>query len=288
MYGDYGGRGGRAAGDVRRFFLKGGIPVTLFLLIANVATFFLLLALPRTGLGQYLIFDTRLWPQYFWTFLTWPLVGEANPLGLLFSLGWFYTMGASLERSWGSRVFANCVAITSVLTALTVWIGSYVVGMGFLNGLWVLSGAATVAWALINKREVFNFWGLPLPAPALILLGCAVSWYEGGAAYRNPLMGLFALSGCAAAWWYVTHGRYGNYPGFAVSRGQRRPGSGNGGKPNLRFQDFEREPREAPGSTRGRRPFSVARWWRERQEKKRLEAMFRRSGYTDPEERRRK
>jgi hypothetical protein len=102
---------------------------------------------------------------------------------------------------------------------------------------------------------------------------------------------VFALSGCAAAWWYVNHGRYGNYPGFSTSRGgqggQRRPGSGNG-KPNLRFQDFERETRDAAGRRTGRRGFNVARWWRERQEKKRLEAMFRRSGYTDPEERRRK
>lgn len=287
MYGDYGGRRGGPIEDIRRSLLRGGIPVTLFLLFANVATFFLLLALPRAGLDRYLAFSTAHWPLYFWTFLTWPLVAEASPFSLLFSLGWFYTIGGSLERSWGSRVFGNCVVATAVTTALSVWAGSFVAGMGLLNGLWVLSGAATVAWALCNKREVFSFWGLPLPAPALIVLGCALSWIYGGAGYSNPVIGLFALSGCGAAWWYVTNGRSGNYPGFTAGRGQRRPGSGNG-KPNLRFHDFERETRD--GSSR-RRGFSLARWWRERQEKKRLEAMFRRSGFTDPtdpEERRRK
>lgn len=286
MYGDYGGRRSGPAENLRRFFLRGGIPVTLFLLIANVATFFLLLGLPRLGIGKYLVFSTAYWPQYFWTFLTWPLVAEASPLSLLFSLGWFYTVGGSLERSWGSRVFGNCVVATAVVTALSVWIGSFVAGVGFLSSLWVLSGAATVAWALINRSEVFNFWGLPLPAPALIALGCAISWFYGGAAYGAPLVGLFALSGCAAAWWYATNGRYGSGPSFGSSRGgQRRPGSGGSDRPNLRFANFEQETRDGGNSRRG---FNLARWWRERKEKKRLEEMFRRSGYTDPEERRKK
>ena len=285
MYGDYGGRSSGPAESIKRFFLKGGIPVTLSLMMANIVTFFLLLGLPRSGIGQYLVFATPNWPQYFWTFLTWPLVGAGDPLFLIFSLGWFYTFGGSLERSWGSRVYVNCVLVATVLTALTLWIGSFVAGAGHLSGLWVLSGAAAVAWGLVNRREVISFWMLPIPAPAFIALGCVLAWYYGGAAYGNPLLGITALSGCAAAWWYATQGRYGNYPGAGAGRGgQRRPGSGND-KPNLRFQNFERETRDSGTGSRG---FTLARWWRERQEKKRLEAMFRRSGYTDPEERRKK
>jgi hypothetical protein len=282
MYGDYGGRGGGSADIIRRL---GGIPITMGLIIANVITFFLFLTGASSFLVQYLAFNTQSWPSLFWTFLTWPLVGADNPLGLLFSLGWVYTFGASLERSWGLRVYGACVVAATAIIAVSMWLGSLlpVVGAGGLAGLWVLGGAMTVAWALTNRSEVISFFGLPLPTPALILAGCAISWFHAGLG----LQGVFALSGCAAAWWYVNHGRYGNYPGLAVSRGQRRPGSGNG-KPNLRFQDFERETRESSGRGGGRRRFSVARWWRERQEKKRLEAMFRRSGYTDPEERRRK
>jgi membrane associated rhomboid family serine protease len=282
MYGDYGGKRGGPLEDIKRALFKGGIPVTLSLLAANILTFLLVAGLPRVGLWQYLVFDTRSWPQYFWTFLTWPLVGAGHPLNLVFAMGWFYTFGGSLERSWGSRVFGNCVLVTAALTSLTVWIGSFVAGTGMLVGLWVLSGAAAVAWALINRREVINFWMLPIPAPAFVFLGCIIAWYDAGAA----LIGVFALSGCAAAWWYVTQGRYGNYPGSGYSSGrggQRRPGSGHDG-PNLRFQNFEHETRDSGK----RQSFNLARWWRERQEKKRLEAMFRRSGYTDPEERRKK
>lgn len=285
MYGDYGGRGGRGGGiadSIRRFIFKGGNPITLGLIIVNAITFFILLAGGGNFLIRYVAFDTVHWPRLFWTFLTWPLVGAGDPIGLLFSLGLVYTFGASLERSWGVRVYGACVAAVTAIIAVAMWLGSLIpfVGQGGLAGLWVLGGVMTVAWALTNRREVISVLGLPLPTPALIIIGCAMTWYYAGFGLR----GAFALTGCAAAWWYVTQGRYGNFPGsgFATSRGgQRRPGSD---KPNLRFQNFERETADG-GKPRG---FNLARWWRERQEKKRLEAMFRRSGYTDPEERRKK
>jgi hypothetical protein len=287
MYGDYGGRSSGPADTIRRFFLRGGSPITVGLIIANVLTFFLALTGGRGFLEQYLAFHTQSWPGLFWTFLTWPLIGLNDPLGLLFSLGWVYTFGASLERSWGVRVYGACVVAATAIVAISMWLGSLlpVIGPAGLAGLWVLGGVMTVAWALTNRSEVISFFGLPLPTPALILAGCAITWFYAGA---GGWQGVFALSGCAAAWWYVNHGRYGNYPGFATSRGgQRRPGTGDG-RPNLRFQNFEPETRDGGGRHGGRRSFSLARWWRERQEKKRLEAMFRRSGYTDPEERRRK
>lgn len=282
MYGDYGGRSSGPVENIRRFFLRGGIPVTYGLMAANAFTFFLFLTGSSGFLLRYLAFSTDNWPGLFWTFLTWPLVGADSPLGLIFSLGWVYTFGGSLERSWGSRVYGICVFAVSALMAISLWIGSHLpgVGAGGLAGLWVLAGAITVAWALINRSEVVNLLFLPLPSPVLLLVGCAITWYHAGLG----LQGVFALSGCAAAWWYATNGRYGSGPSFGGGRGkQRRPGSVND-RPNLRFANFEQETRDG-GSRRG---FNLARWWRERKEKKRLEDMFRRSGYTDPEERRKK
>lgn len=280
--GRYGRGGGGRTEDIRQFFLRGGTPVTLGLIIANVITFFLLASGVGASLVRLLAFSSGEWPRLFWTPVTWPLVGAGDPISLLFSLGWFYTFGSSLERSWGARVYGLFVVAMAVITALGVWIGGLIPGVGgaVIAGLWTLGGVLTVAWALTNRSETINFWGLPLPPPALILLGCAIVWYDAGA----RLIGLFALAGCAAAWWYVTQGRSSSYLDGGWGSGRRRSAA----PPNLRFRDFGSETRETVDGSPARRGWSPARWWRERQERRRLEAMFRRSGYTDPEERNRR
>jgi hypothetical protein len=92
--------------------------------------------------------------------------------------------------------------------------------------------------------------------------------------YGNPLMGLFALSGCAAAYWYAKHGRYA-YRGYSRSdsRGGRTVTSPAG--TTLRFRDFDREP-SAP-----RRGFSLKRWLESRRQRRELDKLWKRSGFSD-------
>ncbi|MDX1931254.1 MAG: hypothetical protein SFU56_01480 [Capsulimonadales bacterium] len=285
MYGKpYRPRGG--GDEIRRFFLQGGIPLTYTVIGLSVVFFFLRLALPQMGIDRLLAFVTQAWPAQFWTVLTWPLVTEGSPLSLLFAIGWFYLFGGSMERSWGSRAYAAFLAVTVTLTACTTWLGSFIAGPGMLAGLWIVSGPLAVVWAHINRRESVGLFFLPVPAFVMAILGAAMVWYDAGAAYGNPLLGLFALSGCAAAWWYVNHGRS-SFRGYAT----RRNDLGFGTAPRKsrstdvtpetasRFYRFDRESVDTP-----RGGFHPLRWWRDRQERKRLEEIFRRSGYSDRDE----
>lgn len=286
MYGrSYQPQGGGDA--IQRFLFKGGSPLTLIILCLTIALFFLGWGLPHLELLGLLAFTTPDFPLHFWTMLTWPLASAASdPLNLLFSLGWFYTFSSSLERSWGTRDYSIFLGAVATLTALGVWLGSFVFGPGMVSGLWVLSGPVIVAWAHINRREQVGLFFIAVPAPLVAILGTVMVWFYAGAAYRNPLLGLCALTGCAAAYWYVNQGRQ-TLRGFGSSRPtdygfgtSSRKGRGSDVTPETasRFYQFDRE------SVGKRDGFDPIRWWRDRQERKRLEDIFRRSGYTEKDD----
>ena len=274
-------RGGSGNRDWRRLFGVSGTPFTFGLMAAHTILFFLLLLTPP-GLKDLLAFQTDAFPARFWTLFTWPLVGAGDPLSLIFALGWTYLFAGSMERSWGTRGFASFFVAVNVLTALIVWLGSLVFGHGILSGLWVATAPAVVAWSVVNAREVVSFFFLPIPGPFWGLIGAAIAFFYGGAAQGKPLLGLLATAGCAAAYWYARDGRY-RYQGYSGNGGQRF-GTRRGRDDPVtagRFRNFDRE---GSGPRRG---FSLTRWWRERQERKRLEEIFRRSGFNDSDEKRR-
>lgn len=262
----------RGGNDPLAFLKKSYVPVTLTLVIVNVVAWFCAAALGSANPFRWLAFDTLSWPlPHIWSVVTWPLNGAGHPLSLLFGCLWFYQFGGSLERSWGSRSYAGFLAAVCALTAVSVWVGAHLIGgVSVLSGLWLAAAAPTVAWTVLNRRETVNLYFFPIPAPALAALACAVLWYEVG----PPFLGLFALAGCAAAYWYAAKGRY----AFGVTRrfeNERRPGSahppiGRDGTPTQN------------GAQKG---FNLLRWWKDRQERKRLEDIFRRSGFTDDERR---
>jgi membrane associated rhomboid family serine protease len=260
--------GGR---EIRKFFFGGGMPATMFLLAANVVTFlitFLMMRGPRDPFS-WLVFNTDTWPNMVWTIVTWPLVADMSPLGLIFGMLWMYWVGGSLERAWGLRTYLGFLAATAALSALSLWVGSRLLGTPVhVQGLWLATAPLTVAWCMINRREVIYFYGLiPVPAPLLAWLTVAMTFFSYSFGAHQPLFGLFALSGCAAAYWYVSGGRY------TLSR----MGTSTGSHPE-RMGGYGPRDRESVERTEG---FSLMRWWRERQQRKRLEAMFRRSGFDD-------
>lgn len=249
-------------------FTGGRIPFTWTIIAANILTFFLIVGVPGLGLIPFTAFRAEQWWLRPWTLFTWPLVGAEQPLSLLFSVGWLYLFGGSMERAWGTSLFARFFVATAVLSALTYALGAQLMGsapLGLLLGLWPAMGATVVAWALVNQRETISFFFLPLPAWAVGLLGIATTWFYAGGA----LLGLFALSGCAAAYWYVVQGRY-------LKLGSKAKNAANS---NTRFVDFDKEVKGAKPTSN---PFTRAAEEKKRRERdKKLEEMFRRSGYDD-------
>jgi membrane associated rhomboid family serine protease len=258
--------------QIREFFSRGGCPATVALIAANVVTWLLNSTMGGASPSRHLIFVGPEWPwPEFWTALTWPLVANGHPLWVLFALVWAYMIGGSLERSWGTRRYAAFFFALALLTAATTWIGGRLLGGPVvLYGLSTAMAATTVAWALLNASQpVGLYFGLlQIPAIYLAYFMPVVVWFEVGPASGNPLLGLFALSGCAAAWWYVTQGR------AELNRAAERD----------RIHAAARRFRpDAPERVEARGGFSPLRWWKDRRERQRLEDIMRRSGFKDDE-----
>ena len=265
--------------QAQRALFRGGTPLTIAILAVHVAMFFVTLGF-HSAIGAYLAFYTQDALLHPWTVLTWPLAGvDTSPLSLLFSIGWFYLFSGSLERAWGTRDYALFFAAMAGLSAFGLWIGSALIGPAAVAGLWAISGPLAVAWSVINRREQIGIFFVMVPAPLVGALGAVMLWYYAGAG----AIGLFALVSCAAAYWYASQGRQGafGFSGFASSRGTTSRGNRSVLRSDsaARFRDFDREGSHRSGG------WSLQRWWKDRQERKRLEAIFRRSGFTDDDKR---
>lgn len=255
--------------DPKRQFNKvlfgGGFPATMILIAVNVVTWIMSTTMGAGSPATYLAFVSRDWPiPAFWTAITWPLVAAGHPLSVLFSLLMAYFVCGSLERSWGTRRFTLFFFALALLTAATTWIGGRLLGLPvFFAGLWHALAAPTVAWAFLNTREKVGLYFGIVQVPALVFagLGALILWYEVGA----PFLGLFALSGCVAAWWYVTQGRN------SFARGEE----------SNRIHESAKSFRPNPPEQVSAAGFDPMRWWKERQERRRLEDIMRRSGFTD-------
>jgi membrane associated rhomboid family serine protease len=247
------------------------IPVTWGLVGMNVLTFFLAFLGMRSELSEALFRTlalTNLSHLSPWTFLTWPLVAGINVLNLVLNGYFFVQFGGSLERSWGPKVFGGFIAATTLLTGLTLWVGMLLLRAPVREfGLWLPMTAIIVAWATINRRETVRLaMVLPMPALWAAALGVIFAFFHVSLAGRHPLLGLFALSGCGAAYWYVLKGRN--------LRTNNKKSTDN-----VRFVNFGQELREDKNS---KNPFTRAAEEKKRRERdKKLEEMFRRSGYDD-------
>jgi membrane associated rhomboid family serine protease len=247
-------------------------PVTWGVLGINVLTFLLAFLGMRTGLAETLLKTLALQPDshlHPWTFVTWPLFAGVNLLGLLLNGYFTLQFGGSLERSWGAKVYGGFLAATTALTGLTLWLGMLILRAPLIEmEMWLPLTAIIVAWALLNRSQtVLVAMVLPMPALWAAWIGMALAFFHVSLSGRHPLLGLFALSGCGAAYWYVTAGRT-----LSAKKATRRTD-------NVRFLDCDREVR---GVKPSRNPFTRAAEERKRRERdKKLEEMFRRSGYDD-------
>ncbi|MDO8588584.1 MAG: rhomboid family intramembrane serine protease [Armatimonadota bacterium] len=194
------------------YLRRGYIPVTKALVLITVVMFIFALATANTATfdtaRSLIAFES---PQLIarpWTVVTYPLMTLCGPICILFyglMLWWF---GGSLERAWGSRVYAYFFFIISAISALSVWIGSLATGLPVgLLGLGLPLSAVTVAWATLNpEATILLYFVLPVKAKYVgwaTVASVAVYFAYSYPSPRNLVLTVFGIGGCAAAWRYV-------------------------------------------------------------------------------------
>ncbi|MDR7481714.1 MAG: rhomboid family intramembrane serine protease [Armatimonadota bacterium] len=178
--------------------------MTWTLIGANAATFLLEFVGGLAVLPPLAFFAPRAL-QAPWTFLTYPLLGTGGVIWLLLGGYMLWAFGGSLERAWGRRDFLVFLVVVTAVPAAALWTGSLATGRtATLAGPWLVLAAAVVAWAAVNPSErLLVYFVVPVQARWLGALAAVLAFFS----VPFPL-GVFALAGCGAAWWYATGGRF--------------------------------------------------------------------------------
>lgn len=217
--------------------LPGSCPITWSVIGANAVTF--VVAFVGGGaLWEPFIFRASGILDAPWSILTYPLIGAGGIVWVLLGGYMMWLFGGSLERAWGAADYVRFLILITVATALGLWVGAMLLGRpAFLAGVGMPLAAATVAWAAINPSErLMLYFVLPIEARWLGLGAAVLVFFS----FPFPI-GVFALAGCAVAWWYVRTGRY-----FL-----------SGGSPRMRARRPGQPERRAPLN-----PFALYRRWR--------------------------
>jgi membrane associated rhomboid family serine protease len=134
---------------------------------------------------------SRLW---LWQPFTYPFI-ERSPLGIIFGAMILYSIGGSLEGSWGPRRLLWVIWGGAVLAGILTTLLSLVVPLaGAYTGGWVMGTIAWVVHGLYIGRGQTNFWGIPVTGNVMALIGAGfvvLNGLTGGWASQIPE--LFAL-----------------------------------------------------------------------------------------------
>ena len=136
----------------------------------------ILFALTRSSWGALLL----LWPGKvlhgeIWQLVTYPFI-ELGPLQVLIDAFVLWSMGSSLELSWGPRrVLGYSFGTTVAAGALTVLLSLVpffgVLRQGAFSGAMVMVTALWVAYGLSFGRSQTNFFGMPVSGNTLAWIG---------------------------------------------------------------------------------------------------------------------
>ena len=203
---------------MRDFVTRGGIPVTISLLVISVALFlamFFTNGVVAPFVMSYVAFMPANAFHAPWTICTYPVV-PGNFIGLLIGGFIFWLAGGSLERGWGSARYAVFFFALSAISALSLLLGVYLAGRAdtpaFLMGgaFPVLFGFSLplsgmiVAFCMLNPNLTLTFYFFPIRAIYVAWIVALLTYFSAG---MGPLLNLFACGGIIAAFLYVKFGR---------------------------------------------------------------------------------
>jgi len=262
---------------IRDFVTRGGIPVTMTLLIISVVTFFSAFFSPHLA-APLLIASLHFPPGSLlrepWTVLTYPLY-EPDVINMVLGGVFLWLSGGSLERSWGSARYAVFFAAVTAIPALSVLLGGHLfpnATLPNLHGFFLPLSGLIVAFCMLNPEQMLRFYFLPIKAKYVAIIVTVLTLLSYGA-----IFGVFACGGILAAFLYVKFGRsWGDIGSYSLPR---RSFSG----PDLRMDDRDRPARPTfrttlDGSPQQRSPLDLAGRLKDWQERRRLEKLWKNSG----------
>lgn len=123
---------------------------------------------------------------FLWQPFTYAFVGS-NPMEVMFGALAIWSIGGSLEETWGAkRLLAFALSTTVLAGVLTVLLSVLLPRLQNFPyfGIWVMGTSLWVAYGLAHGRGQTNFWGIPLSGNTFALIGAGFIFLDG--AYASP------------------------------------------------------------------------------------------------------
>ncbi len=97
---------------------------------------------------------------------------------------------------------------TAAISALGLLVGGMIAHINIpAAGLWLPIAGITVAFGMLNpEQQILFFFIIPMKLKYLALLDAVIGPVQLG--QYSPIVGVFALAGCAYSYWYMRPGRY--------------------------------------------------------------------------------
>ena len=201
----------------RNFAMRGGAPITLALLGANIAAFlaaFFFRPIVMPFLETEMAFNLSNVFHAPWTLLTYPLI-SVPPFSfwLVITWGFFWLSGSSLERSWGSPRYLLFFFGVTLFSSLSLLMGGLALRRDILplNDLFLPLTGLIVAFCMLNKEQQITVYFFPVRAKYLAV-GVTLWTYFNYGTVLGPVLGLYALGGIFSAVMYVRFARPWAFP----------------------------------------------------------------------------
>lgn len=252
--------------DFGRWIRRQGMPFSMGLMGMCILGFLANAFVPNLGniVNNTLVFHSSRAIQMPWTFITYPVdlfnTGLFAFLFLLFTCFWIFFCGQVLEKGWGSGKYIAFFILTTVITAMGLLFGSFILRVETsLYGIMMPLSGATVALSCKCPEQQILLYGIfPIKLKYLAILNIVMILIS--FAQPNPLMGIFALFGCAFSYYFTKNDRI-----FDFS--SRRPRDN---------RVYIHKP--------AKRSVNPANWLRSRREAKSVKKLFDNSSIRDNEE----
>lgn len=197
-------RPARSGGGFSGFRIPSVRSVGAKLAIALVVGSVLFALLGEAGRYLVLIPNDVLSQLFLWQPLSYAFIAN-DPFGVIFGAMILWSIGGSMEQTWGSRRLLTFSVGTTVLAGILTVLLALVIGplrASWFAGGWVMGSALWVAYGLSIGRGQANFWGIPMTGNMLAAVGAGLVLLQAAFA-RSIYPVLPELLAMGMAWAYV-------------------------------------------------------------------------------------